>query len=134
MDLKNQKGAFFRHNKFSGFKSLTIEEIDLLKRQANSWTLEHQFLNNTLKQTLLYTYLNSKYPALKDDQAYLLWMFCLDKDFKLLKIYYEESTYQNIKARCLEELGITFVQNLLILEEYYNKLYPTIEDEYALKK
>lgn len=132
MNLKQEKSKFFRQNHFLGFKNLGEDDIAHLKNQANIWLLEHQFLNTTQKQTLLYVFLNSKFPVLKDDLAYLFWMFSLDPNFKLLEIYYEESNYQNINKRCLVELGFTFLQNLLILEQYYNKLYPTVTDKFTL--
>lgn len=134
---QNQKRLFYEKNKFFGFKKITEERKKEIEEKAQVWVLQNKELNYEQKLFSLYHLLNKEYKAyLKleaNDECYLFLLLAFDPELKLLQISFEESTKENIKRRFQEEFNAFYDARLLQIEQYYNKRFPTIVDEFDKK-
>ena len=129
---EKEKKKFFQNNKLSYFKKITESRKDELYEKAFLWNEEYKNYSTNEKMFNLYYYLNNSKKNFENDESFLFLIFTLDPELKLLKIFYEESKFDNIKRRFEEEFGYTYDKRLLILEKVYNNRFPSIIDEFSV--
>lgn len=136
---QNQKRLFYEKNKFYGFKEITEERKKEIEEQAEFWVLQNKELDNQERLYNLYCFLNvtteqgNVYKLKAHDEKFLFLIHAFDPSLKLLQIYFEESNKAEIKKRFQEEFHTFYDARLLQLEQYYNKRFPTIVDEFDRK-
>lgn len=136
---QNQKSLFYEKNKFFGFKEITEERKKEIEAQAEFWVLQNKELNNQERLYSLYCFFNvtteqgEVYKLKPHDEKFLFLIHAFDPELKLLQISFEEPKKEEIKRRFQEEFNTYYNSRLLQIEQYYNKRFPTIIDEFDKK-
>lgn len=137
------KKTFFLDNKpFFGFRSITEERKQEIASYASLW---RQKENITSKKEYFYqifreihvrknqTRENPFYVA-RGDESFLFFIEAFDPYLDVLKIWHEEANKEMVKKRFFEQFGVFYDDRFRQLEEYYNKRFPTISDEFNLER
>lgn len=133
---QNQKHLFYEKNKFYGFKNITEERNKEIKANAQFWVSHNQEISFQERLYSIYFMLNSRdnpYKIVANDECYLFLIHAFDPELKLLQISFKESKKEEIKRRFQEEFNTYYDSRLLQIEQYYNKRFPTIIDEFDKK-
>lgn len=134
--IKYEKKLFYEKNKFYGFKKITDERKEEIEEKATFWSLQNKDLKNDQKLFSIFYLLNKKHELLRielHDESYLFLILAFDPSLKLMQIYYNSSTKEEIKKRFEEEFCIPYDSRLLTIETYYNERFPIVEDEVRKK-
>lgn len=129
----NEKKIFFKTHPFAKFKNITLEDVDNILIEADTWLNKNANLPIQIKLFNLYYFLNNNHFK-SNDHAFLFLIFIIDKNLDLINIFYEESTMDRIKERFEETTGYTFDKRFLIIEKAYNNKFNIVEDIFASKK
>lgn len=66
----------------------------------------------------------------RGDESYLFFILAFDPNLDILRIFFEEATKEEISRRFKEQFGIPYDDRFRQIEQYYNKRFPTIVDEF----
>lgn len=134
---QKRKKLFYEKNRTSRFKKITDEQRDEIFLKASLWNEKYSDINVSEKLNILYdtlSYRNNNLGIKENDESFLFLIASFDPELKLLELYYDINTKQELKTRCFRELGFEYDERLYLLEKYYNERFPTLEDEFNLKK
>ena len=134
---QNQKKLFYEKNRFYGFKKITEGRKNEIEEKVQFWREHNQELNCKERLYSLYCLLNNRgnpYEIGMNDESFLFLILAFDPELKLLQISFEEPAKEEIKRRFQEEFNTHYDARLLQIEQYYNKRFPTIADEFDKKR
>lgn len=124
---KDYSNQLFNHANFIRTFSQNAEKIKELEQLAQEFiaTFAKENLYTTTIYHILYNHKKLKLENLEDQFVFLI--STCDPTLKLLAIFEEENTWDNVKKRALEELGF-FNKDLIRIEKiYYSTLKPELD-------
>lgn len=102
------------------FKDISIEDNEAIILKVEDYLSKYNANIHTLSYQLLFQ------PDILGlnlvDEIIIFFILAIDKDFRLLDIYYEEANWDEIKRRALNEVGF-FNKDLVILEKTYQEKF-----------
>ncbi len=115
----------------NGFQNISTKDNDELILKAEDYISKYGSNINTLSFHLLY---QSELLGLNSvDERVIFFILVMDKSLKILDIYNNESVWDEIKRRNLEEIGY-YNKNLVYLEKAYQEKFVPDFKPWGMKK
>lgn len=115
--------VFFKFASFvRSFERITDERFEELKAIVDDYKELVPNINNLHVLAYNILYKRRGFKTLNIRERYALFIYIIDPELKVLKIYEEESTMNEIRRRCIEEFGY-FNEVLIRLEMLYHQRF-----------